>query len=98
MLPAKKIPGKLGSPLMSREYIFSGKQPGFFNDKINKELKKTSADGVVIQDHSHGHKFNDGGIGDQGPHFNSRPNIPQGDSPNNTNFDKSIGIYQHYGW
>ncbi|PSV59404.1 hypothetical protein CTT35_15410 [Photobacterium damselae] len=28
---------------------------------------------MVIQDHGAGHNFGQGGIGDQGPHFNIRP-------------------------
>ena len=53
----KSILGSDGKPIMTREYTY------------------TRADGskVVIQDHSAGHKFGQGGIGDQGSHFNVRP-------------------------
>lgn len=53
----KAILGSNGKPIMTREYTF------------------TTSDGtkVIIQDHSAGHKFNNGGKGDQGPHFNVRP-------------------------
>ncbi|WP_394845130.1 hypothetical protein LZC95_49765 [Pendulispora brunnea] len=44
-------------PIMTREYTY------------------TRPDGskVVIQDHSAGHQFGEGGVGDQGAHFNVRP-------------------------
>jgi len=40
-----------------------------------REYTFTREDGskVVIQDHSAGHKFGEGGIGDQKSHFNVRP-------------------------
>src|SRR5207245_2619268 len=44
-----------------------------------REYEYTLADGrkVYIQDHSAGHAFGDpGGVGDQGPHFNVRPEDP----------------------
>jgi hypothetical protein len=46
-----------GRPVMTREYVF------------------TRADGskVIVQEHSAGHRFGQGGVGDQGPHFNVRP-------------------------
>jgi hypothetical protein len=46
-----------GRPIKTREYEF------------------TRPDGqkIVIQDHSAGHQFGQGGVGDQGPHFNVRP-------------------------
>lgn len=49
--------GKGNQPIWTREYQF------------------TRADGsvVLIQDHSAGHQFGEGGIGDQGPHLNARP-------------------------
>ncbi len=52
----KKILDDTGRPIQTREYHF------------------TRLDGskVVIQDHSAGHKFDQGGIGDQGPHYNVR--------------------------
>lgn len=91
------IPGKYGVPLTSREYVFSGAQPGFFKDKIAKEIHELGADGVVLQDHSHGHKFGGNGLGDQGPHFNSRPNIESEDKKSKNFSDKS-GVSNHYGW
>jgi hypothetical protein len=53
----KKVLGPDGKPIMTRERTY------------------TRPDGskVVIQDHSAGHKFNDGGVGDHGPHFDVRP-------------------------
>lgn len=49
--------GADGHPIRSREYTY------------------TRPDGskVVVQDHSAGHQFGQGGVGDQGPHFNVRP-------------------------
>jgi hypothetical protein len=46
-----------GQPVITREYVF------------------TRQDGskVLIQEHSAGHRFGLGGVGDQGPHFNVRP-------------------------
>ena len=51
----------------------------------------TTSDGkkVVIQDHSAGHKFNEGGKGDQGPHFNVRPS-------DNTRTGTVDGTKPHY--
>jgi hypothetical protein len=39
-----------------------------------REYEFTRPDGtqIVIQDHSAGHQFNEGGVGDQGPHLNVR--------------------------
>lgn len=51
------ILGKDGKPIMTREYTFT----------------KEDGSKIVIQDHSAGHQFNEGGAGDQGPHFNVRP-------------------------
>jgi len=52
----KSVLGENGQPIMTREYLF------------------TRADGsqVIIQDHSAGHNFGQGGRGNQGPHFNVR--------------------------
>ena len=40
-----------------------------------REYLFTREDGtqIVIQDHRAGHQFGEGGVGDQGPHFNVRP-------------------------
>ena len=53
----KKILDSQGKVVNTREYHF------------------TRSDGsiVVIQEHSAGHKFGQGGVGDQGPHYNVRP-------------------------
>jgi RHS repeat-associated protein len=60
-------------PVMTREYVF------------------TRSDGsqVVIQDHSAGHRFGEGGRGDQGPHFNVRP-------IEDTRNGKVPGTQEHY--
>lgn len=67
--------GKNNKPVMTREYTFS------------------RADGskVVIQDHGAGHKFGEGGKGDQGAHFNVRP-------PDNTRTGSVSGTKEHYGF
>ncbi|NJQ02064.1 HNH/endonuclease VII fold putative polymorphic toxin, partial [Streptomyces zingiberis] len=46
-----------GSMIFTREYIFT----------------REGGDKVIIQDHSAGHQFGEGGVGDQGSHFNVRP-------------------------
>jgi RHS repeat-associated protein len=46
-----------GRPIKTREYLFA----------------RSDGTKIVIQDHSAGHNFGEGGIGDQGPHFNVRP-------------------------
>jgi hypothetical protein len=65
--------GADGNPVMTREYTY------------------TRPDGskVVIQDHSAGHQFGKGSIGDQGPHFNVRP-------PENTRTGSVAGTSEHY--
>ncbi|WNG30976.1 hypothetical protein F0U62_48390 [Cystobacter fuscus] len=44
---------------------------------------------VVIQEHSRGHNFNQDGVGDQGPHFNVRPEGDRGTG-------KVPGTQEHY--
>ena len=65
--------GPDGKPVMTREYTY------------------TRPDGskVVIQDHSAGHRFGQGGVGDQGPHFNVR-------MPENTRTGSVPGTSDHY--
>ncbi|WP_433349410.1 HNH/endonuclease VII fold putative polymorphic toxin [Micromonospora sp. CA-111912] len=60
-------------PVMTREYIFV----------------RGGGERVVIQDHSFGHRFGEGGVGDQGPHLNVRPwdNVRTGKVP---------GAAEHY--
>ncbi|MFY0575470.1 HNH/endonuclease VII fold putative polymorphic toxin [Cystobacter fuscus] len=60
-------------PIMTREYTY------------------TRPDGskVLIQDHSAGHKFGEGGVGDRGPHFNVRP-------PENPRTGHVPGTQDHY--
>ncbi|WP_141733559.1 HNH/endonuclease VII fold putative polymorphic toxin [Oligoflexus tunisiensis] len=60
-------------PIMTREYTYT----------------KPDGSKVVIQDHSAGHKFGEGGVGDQGPHFNVRP-------PENTRTGSVPGTKEHY--
>ena len=60
-------------PLMTREYTY------------------TRPDGkqMVIQEHSAGHAYGEGGVGDQGPHFNVRP-------ADDTRTGKVPGTEEHY--
>ncbi|MGW4162808.1 putative T7SS-secreted protein [Streptomyces sp. NPDC004788] len=44
-------------PVITREYLF----------------KREDGSRVIIQDHSFGHYYDEGGVGDQGPHLNVRP-------------------------
>jgi RHS repeat-associated protein len=71
----KAILGPDHKPIMTREYTY------------------TRPDGsrVIIQEHSAGHQFGEGGIGDQGPHFNVRP-------PENTRTGSVPGTQDHYPW
>ena len=75
----KKILGNNGQPVYTREYTF----------KVRGSDGKVKT--VVIQDHSAGHKFGNGGIGDEGPHFNVRPG-------NNTRNGTVDGTRRHYGF
>ena len=60
---------------------------------MTTEYDYTTPDGkkVVIQDHSAGHDFGEGGVGDQGPHLNVRP-------AENTRTGKVPGTDAHYSW
>jgi RHS repeat-associated protein len=71
----RAVLGPDGKPTMTREYTF------------------TREDGskVVVQDHSAGHKFGQGGKGDQGSHFNVRP-------AENTRTGTVPGTKGHYPW
>ena len=71
----KAILGKNGKPIMTREYTYA----------------KPNGGKVIIQDHSAGHQFGQGGVGDQGPHFNVRP-------PENTRTGSVDGTQDHYSW
>jgi hypothetical protein len=56
-----------------------------------REYEFTRQDGkkIIIQDHGAGHSFDEGGIGDQGPHFNVRP-------PENRRTGHVPGTKEHY--
>lgn len=71
----RSILGGDGKPVLTREYTY------------------TRPDGskVVVQDHSAGHRFGQGGVGDQGPHFNVRPH-------ENTRTGSVPGTKDHYSW
>ena len=70
-----QILGGNGMPVMTREYVYS----------------RPNGSKVVVQDHSAGHQFGQGGVGDQGPHFNVRP-------PENTRTGSVPGTKAHYSW
>ncbi|SPE52076.1 Cell wall-associated polypeptide CWBP200 [Streptomyces netropsis] len=69
----RQIMGDNGQPVMTREYIY------------------TREDGkrVIVQDHSAGHDFGEGGVGNQGRHLNVRPY-------ENPRTGKVPGTAQHY--
>jgi RHS repeat-associated protein len=58
-----------------------------------REYQYTRPDGskIIIQDHSAGHQYGQGGIGDQGPHLNIRPY-------DNTRTGSISGTLDHYGF
>ncbi len=62
-------------PVMSREYHYD----------------RSDGREIVIQEHSAGHQFGEGGVGDQGPHFNVRP-------AENTRTGSVPGTDDHYSW
>ncbi|MCX2967402.1 MULTISPECIES: HNH/endonuclease VII fold putative polymorphic toxin [Streptomyces] len=62
-----------GTPVLTREYVFT----------------REEGDRVIIQDHSAGHYYGEGGVGDQGPHLNVRPF-------ENPRTGKVPGTAQHY--
>ncbi|MET9881257.1 polymorphic toxin-type HINT domain-containing protein [Actinacidiphila glaucinigra] len=62
-----------GTPLNTREYVYT----------------REGGDQVIIQDHSAGHYYGEGGVGDQGPHLNVRPF-------ENPRTGKVPGTAQHY--
>jgi len=68
-----RVIGPDGKPMMTREYTYV----------------RPDGSTAVIQDHSAGHQFGEGGVGDQGPHFNVRP-------PENTRTGAVPGTQEHY--
>ncbi|MBP2337383.1 RHS repeat-associated protein [Saccharothrix coeruleofusca] len=62
-----------GRRVMTREYTF----------------EQDGGNLVIIQDHSYGHRFGEGGVGDQGAHLNVRPH-------ENPRTGKIPGTAQHY--
>lgn len=62
---------------------------------ITREYTYVRPDGskVVIQDHGAGHQFGEGGVGDQGSHFNVRPQGPDGGASRNGHVP---GTADHY--
>ena len=69
----KRILDDSGQPVMTREYVFN----------------RGDGSKIVIQDHAAGHRFGQGGVGDQGAHFNVRPF-------ENTRTGKVPGTDPHY--
>ncbi|MFC8336575.1 putative T7SS-secreted protein [Streptomyces rubiginosohelvolus] len=61
------------NPVMTREYTFT----------------RNDGSQVIIQDHGYGHYYGEGGVGDQGSHFNVRPS-------ENPRTGKVPGTAQHY--
>ncbi|GID25665.1 HNH/endonuclease VII fold putative polymorphic toxin [Paractinoplanes brasiliensis] len=91
-IPMSKVPDKVERVPMTDKFgnpvLDANKQR-----VMTREYHFTRDDGskVVIQDHSAGHQFGEGGVGDQGRHLNVRP----GD---NTRTGKVEGTAQHYEW
>ncbi|WP_077002909.1 HNH/endonuclease VII fold putative polymorphic toxin, partial [Variovorax sp. KK3] len=71
----KSVLGLDGKPIMTREYTYT----------------RPDGTNAVVQDHGAGHQFRQGGVGDQGPHFNVRP-------PENTRGGSIPGTKDHYSW
>ncbi|MCH2110822.1 MAG: HNH/endonuclease VII fold putative polymorphic toxin, partial [Polyangiaceae bacterium] len=69
----RKVIGPDGQPVKTYQYEYT-----------TKDGQK-----VLIQDYSAGHAHGEGGVGDQGPHFNVRP-------PENPNTGKVPGTKAHY--
>jgi hypothetical protein len=68
-----------------KRILDSNKQP-----IMTRELTyDVNGEKIVIQDHSAGHEFGQGGIGDQPSHFNVRP-------AENTRNGKVDGMNDHY--
>ncbi|SCF98365.1 HNH/Endo VII superfamily nuclease toxins [Streptomyces sp. Ncost-T6T-2b] len=61
------------NPVMTREYTFT----------------RNDGSQVIIQDHGYGHYYGEGGVGDQGSHFNVHPS-------ENPRTGKVPGTAQHY--
>lgn len=76
--------GKNGKPVLNP----STKEPIW-----TREYQYTRSDGskVIIQDHSAGHQYGQGGIGDQGDYLNIRPY-------SNTRIGSVDGTFDHYGF
>lgn len=62
-----------GTRVITREYVFT----------------RGGGDRVIIEEHSYGHSYGEGGVGDQGVHFNVRPY-------GNPRTGKAPGTAQHY--
>ncbi|MFB7875158.1 HNH/endonuclease VII fold putative polymorphic toxin [Nocardia sp. NPDC056064] len=62
-----------------------------YREIMTQEYDYTTPSGrrITIQDHSAGHQYGEGGVGDQGPHFNVRPS-------ENTRNGNVEGTLDHY--
>ena len=67
------------------EKAIDNKQP-IMTRELTYEVKGQK---IIIQDHSEGHKFGEGGIGDQPPYHNVRPEY-------NTRTGQVDGMEDHY--
>ncbi|GAB2650029.1 putative T7SS-secreted protein [Prescottella soli] len=61
----RRILDEGGMPIRTREY--------YYRTIDSSVIDRMGGDVVVIQEHSAGHYYGEGGVGDQGPHFNARP-------------------------
>ena len=96
-IPQRQRPDAVKSVPMEDKW---GKKILDSNGKVvnTREYHFTRSDGskVVIQEHSAGHKFGQGGVGDQGPHYNVRPLDPK--SGNATRNGAVDGTKDHYSY
>jgi RHS repeat-associated protein len=68
-----RVLGADGKPIMTRVYTY----------------KRPDGSTIVIQEHSAGHQFGEGGVGDQGSHLNVRP-------PDDLRHGTVLGTQPHY--
>ncbi|MDR5795673.1 RHS repeat-associated core domain-containing protein, partial [Caballeronia sp. LZ008] len=78
--PDRVLNEKTGQMGQYNQVMMTGADGSPVLDKNNqpiwtREYQFTRADGtvVLVQDHGAGHYYGEGGVGDQGPHFNARP-------------------------
>ena len=92
-----KVPNSQSPKGLSKEPMKDRQGKNVLDEKgkriLTREYEFESQNGkkIIIQEHSAGHKYREGGKGDQGPHFNVRP-------PENTRTGHVEGTRDHYNW